>query len=64
MNKYREVIQKFMRIHKFTLMWFNYLIELVYDRMMDLEEGSGTEDNDTELLEKTCITEIPEHHTR
>lgn len=53
-----------MWIHKFTLMWFNYLIELVYDRMMDLEEGSGTEDNDTELLEKARITEIPEQHTR
>ncbi|RVX11263.1 hypothetical protein CK203_019795 [Vitis vinifera] len=32
--------------------------------MMDLEEGSGTEDNDTELLEKALMTEIPEQHTR
>ncbi|RVW47728.1 Transposon TX1 uncharacterized 149 kDa protein [Vitis vinifera] len=31
--------------------------------MMDLEEGSGTEDNDTELLEKALMTEIPEQHT-
>ncbi|KAL8235771.1 hypothetical protein R6Q59_016852 [Mikania micrantha] len=28
------------------------LIDLLNTRMMDLEEGSGTEDSDTELLEK------------
>lgn len=33
-------------------------------RMVDLEEGSGTEENDTELLEKACSTEILEEYTR
>ena len=27
---------------------------------MDLEEGSGTEDSDTELLEKAHFAEVPE----
>ncbi|KAI3800493.1 hypothetical protein L1987_28584 [Smallanthus sonchifolius] len=30
------------------------LVDLLNTRMMDLEEGSGTEDSDTELLEKVC----------
>ncbi|KAG5565595.1 hypothetical protein RHGRI_001493 [Rhododendron griersonianum] len=36
---------------------------LCCSRMVDLEEGSGTEENDTELLEKACSTEIPEEYT-
>lgn len=28
--------------------------------MLELEEGSGTEASDTELLEKAIVTEIPE----
>lgn len=39
------------------------LVDLLNVKMMDLEEGSGTEDNDTELLEKALMTEIPEQHT-
>ncbi|KAK9056215.1 hypothetical protein SSX86_027305 [Deinandra increscens subsp. villosa] len=33
------------------------LVDLLNTRMMDLEEGSGTEDSDTELLEKMCCYE-------
>lgn len=31
--------------------------------MMDLEEGTGTESFDAELLEKIHISEDPEQHT-
>ncbi|KAF7154100.1 hypothetical protein RHSIM_Rhsim01G0154800 [Rhododendron simsii] len=40
------------------------LVDLLNMKMVDLEEGSGTEENDTELLDKACSTEIPEEHTR
>ncbi|XP_055817376.1 uncharacterized protein LOC129886629 isoform X2 [Solanum dulcamara] len=36
------------------------LVDLLNMKMLDLEEGSGTEDNDTELLEKACTVETPE----
>ncbi|XP_016450466.1 uncharacterized protein LOC107775252 isoform X2 [Nicotiana tabacum] len=36
------------------------LVDLLNMKMLDLEEGSGTEENDTELLEKACTEEIPE----
>ncbi|MCD9645119.1 hypothetical protein HAX54_033822 [Datura stramonium] len=36
------------------------LVDLLSMKMWDLEEGSGTEKNDTELLEKACTAEIPE----
>lgn len=35
------------------------LVDLLNTRMMDLEEGSGTEDSDTELLEKLCRYKTP-----
>ncbi|RZC58912.1 hypothetical protein C5167_006215 [Papaver somniferum] len=31
-----------------------------FARMMELEDGSGTEASDTELLEKACVIEISE----
>ncbi|PSS26353.1 [Fructose-bisphosphate aldolase]-lysine N-methyltransferase [Actinidia chinensis var. chinensis] len=34
------------------------------ERMVDLEEGSGTEDNDAELLQKALSSDIPEGHGR
>ncbi|KAK4379343.1 hypothetical protein RND71_001205 [Anisodus tanguticus] len=39
---------------------FQLLVDLLNMKMLDLEEGSGTEENDTELLEKACTGEIPE----
>ncbi|XP_075094368.1 uncharacterized protein LOC107795691 isoform X5 [Nicotiana tabacum] len=36
------------------------LVDLLNMKMLDLEEGSGTEENDTELLEKACTREISE----
>ncbi|XP_059312803.1 uncharacterized protein LOC132063988 isoform X1 [Lycium ferocissimum] len=36
------------------------LVDLLNMKMLDLEEGSGTEENDAELLEKACTAEIPE----
>nr|AKM76810.1 SET domain-containing protein [Geranium phaeum] len=35
------------------------LVDLLHVKMTDLEEYSGTEDRDTELLEKACITDCP-----
>nr|AKM76808.1 SET domain-containing protein [Geranium incanum] len=35
------------------------LVDLLHVKMTDLEEYSGTEDCDTELLEKACITNCP-----
>ncbi|KAJ4956721.1 hypothetical protein NE237_013504 [Protea cynaroides] len=40
------------------------LVDLLHMKMMELEEGSGTEDCDTELLEKAHIMEIQEEYTR
>ncbi|KAA8520567.1 hypothetical protein F0562_014823 [Nyssa sinensis] len=40
------------------------LVDLLNMKMMDLEEASGTDDCDTELLEKSYCIEIPEGHTR
>ncbi|KAL6965094.1 hypothetical protein U1Q18_036150 [Sarracenia purpurea var. burkii] len=38
------------------------LVDLLNMKLVDLEEGSGTENDDTALLEKTCSTEIsPEY---
>nr|AKM76806.1 SET domain-containing protein [Erodium trifolium] len=39
------------------------LVDLLHVKMTDLEEYSGTEDCDTELLEKACITDCPEELT-
>lgn len=39
------------------------LVDLLNMKMVDLEEGSGPEENDIELLEKVRSTEIPEDHT-
>ncbi|XP_071937200.1 ribosomal lysine N-methyltransferase set10 isoform X4 [Coffea arabica] len=36
------------------------LVDLLNMKLMDLEEGSGTEDSDTELLEKAHFAEVPE----
>ncbi|GKF60875.1 hypothetical protein Tco_0177661, partial [Tanacetum coccineum] len=36
------------------------LVDLLSTRMMDLEEGSGTEDSETELLEKVCCYKTTE----
>ncbi|KAL3517086.1 hypothetical protein ACH5RR_023988 [Cinchona calisaya] len=36
------------------------LVDRLNMRLMDLEEGTGTEDSDTELLEKAQCTEVPE----
>ncbi|CDP08898.1 unnamed protein product [Coffea canephora] len=36
------------------------LVDLLNMKLMDLEEGSGTEDSDTELLEKSHLAEVPE----
>ncbi|XVF22641.1 hypothetical protein REPUB_Repub12eG0188800 [Reevesia pubescens] len=38
------------------------LIDLLQKKIMDLEESSGTEDNDSELLENACIIGSPEQH--
>ncbi|XP_059634085.1 uncharacterized protein LOC132276605 isoform X2 [Cornus florida] len=35
------------------------LVDLLNTKMMDLEEGSGAEDCDIELLEKACCAKIP-----
>lgn len=43
---------------------FTSLLSFFCARMVDLEEGSGPEENDIELLEKVRSTEIPEDHTR
>ncbi|VFQ85978.1 unnamed protein product [Cuscuta campestris] len=32
------------------------LVDLLHMKMMDLEEGSGSEDNDTELLHRGCCS--------
>nr|AKM76809.1 SET domain-containing protein [Geranium maderense] len=39
------------------------LVDLLHVKMTDLEEYSGTEDCDTELLEKACITDCPKELT-
>ncbi|KAH7841106.1 hypothetical protein Vadar_025657 [Vaccinium darrowii] len=39
------------------------LVDLLNMKMVDLEEGSGPEENDIELLEKVRSTEIPDDHT-
>ncbi|KAF8379405.1 hypothetical protein HHK36_028840 [Tetracentron sinense] len=40
------------------------LVDLLNMKMMELEEGSGTEDCDAKLLEKAHIMEIPEEFVR
>ncbi|XP_071698187.1 uncharacterized protein [Rutidosis leptorrhynchoides] len=40
------------------------LVDLLNTRIMDLEEGTGTEDSDTELLEKFACYKIPEDGKR
>ncbi|KAI3839323.1 hypothetical protein MKX03_031033 [Papaver bracteatum] len=40
------------------------LVDLLQTKMMELEDGSGTEASDTELLEKARIIEIPEGSAR
>ncbi|XP_057981399.1 uncharacterized protein LOC131166827 isoform X2 [Malania oleifera] len=39
------------------------LVDILNMKMMDLEEGSGKEERDAELLEKALITEISEEYT-
>ncbi|GMJ01560.1 hypothetical protein like AT1G01920 [Hibiscus trionum] len=39
------------------------LVDLLQKKMMDLEESSGTEDCDSELLENACIIGSPEQQT-
>ncbi|CAN4125770.1 unnamed protein product [Withania somnifera] len=36
------------------------LVDLLNMKMLDMEEGSGTEENDTEILENSCTPETPE----
>ncbi|KAJ4704948.1 SET domain-containing protein [Melia azedarach] len=38
------------------------LVDLLHTKLMDLEESSGTEDCDSELLAMSCITENHEQH--
>ncbi|XP_077245689.1 SET domain-containing protein isoform X2 [Tasmannia lanceolata] len=38
------------------------LVDLLHMKMLELEEGSGKEACDNELLEKACVTEIPEEY--
>ncbi|OMO78698.1 hypothetical protein CCACVL1_14200 [Corchorus capsularis] len=40
------------------------LVDLLQKKMMDLEEASGTEDCDSEILENAQIVECPEQNTR
>uniref|UniRef100_A0A803MQ21 SET domain-containing protein n=1 Tax=Chenopodium quinoa TaxID=63459 RepID=A0A803MQ21_CHEQI len=35
------------------------LVDLLNTKLMNLEEGSGTEESDSELLEKTCVRDGP-----
>nr|KJB09874.1 hypothetical protein B456_001G172000 [Gossypium raimondii]KJB09875.1 hypothetical protein B456_001G172000 [Gossypium raimondii] len=39
------------------------LVDLLQKKMMDLEDSSGTEDSDSELLENACIIGNAEQHT-
>lgn len=39
------------------------LVDLLNTKLMDLEEGSGTEESDTKLLEKTCVKDSPAFST-
>ncbi|PKI45384.1 hypothetical protein CRG98_034189 [Punica granatum] len=40
------------------------LVDLLQTKVMNLEEGTGTEMSDVDLLEKVHISEIPENHTK
>ncbi|KAK6920202.1 hypothetical protein RJ641_016106 [Dillenia turbinata] len=42
---------------------FQLLVDLLQTKMLDLVEGSGTEDQDTELLEKACVEDNLEVQT-